>query len=75
MRNLDETYDLVGQDGNAFALMGYTSRAMQDAYRQARRSEDEKAMEEFGQTAQKALMKKAYLYLKVIYFTFMLEIV
>lgn len=59
MRNLDETYDLVGQDGNAFALMGYTSRAMQDAYRQARRSEDEKAMEEFGQTAQKALMKKA----------------
>lgn len=23
-------YDLVGQDGNAFALMGYTARAMKE---------------------------------------------
>ena len=24
-------YDLVGQDGNAFSLMGYTQRAMKEA--------------------------------------------
>jgi len=28
--SLNEKYDLVGQDGNAFALMGYTARAMRE---------------------------------------------
>ena len=26
----DERYSLVGQDGNAFALMGYTARCMKE---------------------------------------------
>jgi len=56
---LDESYDLVGQDGNAYALMGYTSRAMRDAYRVARQAGDEKAMEDFGEEARKATMNKA----------------
>lgn len=54
-----EPYDLVGQDGNAFNLMGYTKEAMRDAYREARRNEDEVAMEEFGSEAQKALLDDA----------------
>ena len=52
-------YDLVGQNGNAFSLMGYTKDAMREAYREARQNQDEEAMKLFGRDGQDALMKDA----------------
>lgn len=43
-----KAYSLVGQDGNAFFLMGYTQSAMKDAWRKARNDGDEAGIEEFG---------------------------
>ena len=43
-----KAYTLVGQDGNAFFLMGYTQLAMKDAWRKARNDGDEAGIEEFG---------------------------
>ena len=51
-------FSLVGQDGNAFALMAYTKDAMCAAYRHAREKEDHAAAEKFGNSASRELMAK-----------------
>jgi hypothetical protein len=47
-----KAYNLVGQDGNAYSLMGYTAEAMRDAYRETK-------LDKYNKTAEEALMKKA----------------
>lgn len=53
-------YTLVGQDGNAFSLIGYAIEAMKDAYREARKREDGDGIKRFGYEAQKELQSQAF---------------
>ena len=52
-------FDLVGVDGNAFSVMGYTVNAMKEAYRQARDNEEQDRMVEFNRDAQKQYQTEA----------------
>lgn len=55
-------YDLVGQDGNAWSVMGYVTRAMKDAYREVRENDTlagEETFSTFGKEAQSAYTKDA----------------
>ena len=54
-----EAFNLVGKDGNAFAVMGYTTNAMKTAYRDAAKNSDKEGMETFGGSAQDAYTKDA----------------
>lgn len=59
-----QKYDLVGVNGNAYCVMGYVSRAMREAYKEANTPDydgqvDELAMKEFGKEAQSAYTKDA----------------
>jgi methionyl-tRNA synthetase len=59
-----ERYDLIGKDGNAYAVMGYVCRAMKDAYREANTPDedgqvDEVAKKLFDKAAQDAYTKDA----------------
>lgn len=54
-----EAFNLVGKDGNAFAVMGYTTNAMKTAYRDAAKNHDEDGMKTFGGSAQDAYTKDA----------------
>ena len=52
-------FSLVGQDGNAYSLMGYVSDAMRTAYYEAKKRNDEKSMKWFDDEARKAVMNQA----------------
>lgn len=59
-----EKYDLVGKDGNAYAVMGYVCQAMKDAYREANTPDedgqvDEVAKKLFDKAAQDTYTKDA----------------
>lgn len=54
-----ERYDLVGKDGNAYAVMGYVCSAMEDAFREACKTVDETAMKLFDKAAQDVYIKDA----------------
>ena len=59
-----EKYDLVGKDGNAYAVMGYVCRAMKDAYREANTPDEDGQIDEagvklFDKAAQDAYTKDA----------------
>ena len=59
-----EKYDLVGKDGNAYAVMGYVCRAMKDAYREANTPDEDGQIDEagvklFNKEAQDAYTKDA----------------
>ena len=51
-------YNIVGVDGNAFALIGYTIDAMKHAFRCVSRQQDEDGIRCFGRDAQKELRDK-----------------
>lgn len=51
-----KAFNLVGVDGNAFSIMGYTLNAMKVAYRSANSNESK---EQFGADAQAAYQKRA----------------
>lgn len=59
-----EKYDLVGKDGNAYAVMGYVCRAMKDAFLWANTPDnngqvDEASMKLFDKAAQDTYTKSA----------------
>lgn len=56
-----KAYTLVGQNGNAFFLMGYASNAMKDAYREARKKNDKKGMATFSESARQEMLDEARL--------------
>ena len=52
-------YSLVGVDGNAFCLMGYTRDAMEDARRTLRKTMPEYAEAQYGEEAIDKVMEEA----------------
>ena len=54
-----KAFNLVGKDGNAYAVMGYVIEAMKTAYRDARKNSDEEGMKTFGGSAQDAYQRDA----------------
>ena len=57
MKKYFQKYSLVGVDGNAWSLISYTTRAMDEAYAVALERKDSHNQLNFGQEAKKDLVE------------------